>query len=474
MMKIRNNILTIGWIGCLFIVFGQFGCDQTSTSESAKSFQMALYEKFILENGLTVYLMEQHEVPLINISAVFPAGATKDQRQYGLASLTADGLLFGTKSYTKNHIEETLDFLGASYGTSASREVATVRMSFVNKDQDEVFPILKEIIVDPVFASSELNKRKKRLLMELEQAKERPASVIGSYYNRFLYEDHVYGNPVSGTQASVSKITVSDVKAFYRTNYVPGESAIAVVGDFKTAVMKEKVKKLFAGWKSKGTSQKVPSKSIPTHDKNRLLLVNKDNAFETRFLIGSLGIKRSNPDYVAIQVINTILGGRFTSWLNDELRVNRGLTYGARSYFNTFKNSGTFAVSSYTRTAKTIEAIDVSLEILNRLHKQGIDEETLTSAKNYIKGQYPPRYETSGSLASLLTSMFVYDFDESFINDFQKNVDEMTVVKTREIIDKYFPKDKLQFVLIGKASEIRDKVKKYGEMTEKEIKDVGF
>jgi predicted Zn-dependent peptidase len=335
-------------------------------------------------------------------------------------------------------------------------------------------PIFKEIIADPVFDKSEFDKRKKRLLLQLERAKERPASVIGSYFNKFIFGEHTYGNPVGGTQDAVSAITIEAVKKFYKDNYKPAESAVAVVGDFKTAEMKEKVVKCFGSWQVTGSSKKPAQKPMPSFNKNRLLLVNKDDATETRFLIGGLGIKRSNPDYVAVQVINTILGGRFTSWLNDELRVNAGLTYGARSRFNAYKDSGTFAAGSFTRTPKTVEALDLALEVLERLHKKGVDAKTLDSAKNYIKGQYPPRFETSGHLADLLTGMFVYGFDESFINDFQKNVDLMTVDKAKEIVKKYFPIENLQFVLIGKASEIRDKVKKYGQLTEKEITAEGF
>ncbi|NIM11305.1 MAG: Z-ring formation inhibitor MciZ [Candidatus Aminicenantes bacterium] len=439
-----------------------------------QSFKLPTYEKFTLENGLTVYLMEHHEVPLIYVSVVFPAGAVKDNGKYGLASLTADGLLFGTKNYTKKQIEEELDYLGASYSTYAEQETASVFMSFLNTDQDNVFPILKEIIMYPVFDQKEFEKRKKRLLMQLEQAKERPATVMSSYSRKFLYGDHVYGNPTSGTRSSVKKISLDDLKAFYKTNYKPDASAIAVVGDFKTSKMKAAIKKLFRNWRFKGKSPEIQQKPPAAFKKSRLLLVNKEDATETRFMIGTWGIKRSNPDYVAIQVVNTILGGRFTSWLNDELRVNAGLTYGAFSYFSTFKTSGTFFISSFTQTAKTVKAIDLALEVLDRLHTKGIDQKTLSSAKNYIKGQYPPIYETAGSLANLLTSMFTYGFDESFINDFQENVDSMTVEKTKEIIKKYFPKDNLQFVLIGKASEIRDKVKKYGEIIEKEIKAVGF
>ena len=461
----------------LFSIFSILFLSMTGTGLFAGSdshFRLPSYQKYVLENGLTVYLMEQHEVPLIYVSTVIPAGAVKDGNRYGLASLTADSLLFGTTHYTKNQIEEQLDFLGANYSTYADTEVTTISASFAAADRDTVMPIIKEVIVNPVFDNGEIEKHKKRVLLQLEQAKERPQAVIGFYFNKFIFGEHGYGNPESGTPSTISAITIDDIKSFYSANYKPAESAIAVVGDFKTPDMKEKIKEWFKDWKSEGVSPKMESKPLPSFDKNRVLLVNKDDATETQFYIGGLGIPRSNPDYVGIQVINTILGGRFTSWLNDALRINAGLTYGARSYFNTFKNSGTFAMISYTRTSRTIEALDLALDVLNRLHTKGVDAETLESAKKYIMGQYPPRFETGGALANLLTEMFIYGFDESFINNFQKDVDSMTLEKAREIIAKYFPAKNLQFVLIGKASEIRENVKKYGEIIEKEIKADGF
>lgn len=458
----------------VLLVFFLFFTGNGLFAGAGSLFRLPHYEKFTLENGLTVYLMEQHEVPLIYVSAVVPAGAVKDGDLYGLASLTADALLFGTKSFTKSRIEEEMDFLGADYFTTADAEAATVFSSFAKKDLDTVMPILEEILAAPVFDRNEFDKHKKRLLLRLELDRESPRAVIGTYFNKFLFGEHGYGNPVSGTRATVSKITARDVENFYKANYKPAESAIALVGDFETSLMKEKVKQWFKDWNAAGHSPAVQAKPLPVLNKSRVYLVNKEDATETQFYIGGLGIKQSNPDFVAIEVINTVLGGRFTSWLNDALRVNAGLTYGARSGFNAYKTSGTFVVRSFTRTAKTVEALDLALEVLDRLHKKGIDARTLESAKNYINGQYPPDYETAGALASLMTRMFIYDFDESFINNFQENVSKMTVARAKEIIEKYFPRENLQFVLIGKASEIRDKVKKYGEVTEKEIKAEGF
>jgi predicted Zn-dependent peptidase len=188
-------------------------------------------------------------------------------------------------------------------------------------------------------------------------------------------------------------------------------------------------------------------------------------------MIGSFGITMSNEDQTQIEVINTILGGRFTSWLNDELRVNAGLTYGARSRFAKFKKTGTFYISTFTQTKNTEAAIDLAIKTYNRLFENGIDEETLLSAKNYVKGQFPPDYETAGSLAGFLTQKYIYGLDDSIINNFENEVNELTVEKAGELIQKYFPKDNLQFVLIGKAEDIKDKVAKYGKVTEKDINE---
>jgi predicted Zn-dependent peptidase len=440
----------------------------------AQTFKVPPYQKFKLKNGLTVYLMEQHEVPLINVSAVFDAGAVQDGNRYGLANMAADALLFGSSKYTKAQLEEKAEYVGASIDTYAGKEVAKLSASFAVKDQDLLFDIIQDVITKPTFDQAEFDKYKQRQLLQLTQQKESPRSVVSSYFNRFVFESHPYANPVTGTPAAVSAITANDARQFYQKNYTADRAAIAVVGDFNSADMKKRITNLFGNWKTAtATSPKLTEPTL-SFDKNRVLLINKDDARETTFLIGGKGVTQSNPDYIPVVVVNTILGGRFTSWLNDALRVNSGLTYGANSRFGTYRNSGTFAISTFTKVSTTTQAIDMALQVLDSLHRTGIDEKTLSSAKNYVKGDFPPNYESASSLANLLTDMFSLGFDESFINNFQKNVDGLTVAKTREIIDKYFPKNNLQFVLIGKAEAIRDKVKKYGVITEKEIKAEGF
>ena len=441
----------------------------------AGNFKLPAYEKVKLDNDLTVYLMEQHEVPLIYVSALIPCGAIYDGSKNGLAFLTSESLLFGTKNFTKKQIEETFEFYGASISTSASTEFIKVNASFAKQDQEKLLPIFQDIILNPTFPDDEVDKRKQRLLVELDQAKESPRQVIRAYFNRFLFADNEFGNPVQGSKNTVSEISSDDLNNYYSSFFNPANSAIAIVGDFNTTEMKKKISELFQSWNARKSSSSNPI-MIPSLDfkNNRVLLVNKNDANETTFLIGGKGINRSNPDFTEIQVVNTILGDRFTSWLNEELRINSGLTYGARSTFIPYNNTGTFFVSTFTGSENTEKAIDLALQVLNRLHTTGITDKVLSSAKSYIKGQFPPDYETSDALTNLLTAMHYYGFDDSYINNFEIKVDELTVGKANEIAKKYFPKENLQFVIIGKASDIKEVVKKYGELTEKEITADGF
>lgn len=431
---------------------------------SAQGFKLPAYQKFTMKNGLTVYLLEQHEVPLVSVSVLVPGGAVNDGNRAGLASLTAAALQHGTAQLTKQQLDNELDFVGANLNAYANKEYAGVSASFATKDTEKIMGLLRDVLISPRFDTAEFSKEKKRTLMRLEQQKESPRSFIGASFDKFLYGDHVYGNIVSGTIESVEALQAADVKSFYNSYYIPNGAAIAVAGDIDSKQIRAMINSLFGGWKKGpvGKGAGTVSSAIAKPGSNRVLLINKDDARETTFMIGAPGISRDNPDYIAIEVINTLLGGRFTSMLNDELRVNTGLTYGARSGFTAFKYGGSFAISTFTATENTEAAIDKALEVLGRLHEKGVDEAALTSAKNYVKGQFPPDYETSRQLAGLLTQMFWYGFNESFINTFEAKVDGVTLDKARQIIATYFPRDKLQLVMVGKAAAIGKVVEKYG------------
>ena len=207
----------------------------------------------------------------------------------------------------------------------------------------------------------------------------------------------------------------------------------------------------------------------------RLLLIDKPDASQVYFAIGNTGVSATDPDRVAIRVINTIFGGRFTSELNEALRVESGYTYGAQSFFDDRKVAGPFAIFSFTKNETTTPAIDLALQVLAKLHKDGVTEEQLKSAKSYIKGQFPPSIETSRQLARIIASHEFYGLTDDEVNQLDARVDAVTPEIARQVIAKHFPSENLVFVLIGKSSAVGPAVKKYATTQDtRPISDPGF
>jgi len=207
----------------------------------------------------------------------------------------------------------------------------------------------------------------------------------------------------------------------------------------------------------------------------RLLFIDKPDATQTFFRFGNVGIARNDPDRAAVDIVNTLFGGRFTSMLNTDLRIKSGLTYGASSFFSRRVAPGPFAITSFTKNATTEKALDMTLDVIKRLHEKGITEAELQSAKNYIKGQFPPTIETSDALAATIADLEFYGLDASDINDLYSKIDSMTVATAQRVINQYFPADNLVFVVVGKASEIEASAKKYAPVFEKKsITDPGY
>ncbi|WP_374517669.1 M16 family metallopeptidase [Undibacterium squillarum] len=445
-----------------------------SMQVQAADFRLPAYETAKLSNGLTVYMMERHDVPLVAVRAVVRAGAVADGQQAGIANLTGDALLLGSRQFSKKEIDQRFDFRGARLTAATSADATVLQADFATDDVPALLPVMADVLMAPAWDKEEFTKLRTRTQTELRQMKESPRNVAQAYYRAMLFGNGAYANPVSGSVQSVAKLEPQDIAGFYKTWYRPDNAALVLVGDFKPAAMRKELEKLFGGWKASGTLPAAAPVGQIQPDQARVWLVNKADAVETTFLFGGKGIARNDPDYIPLQVINTILGGRFTSWLNDELRVNSGLTYGANSSFSTMAKDGTFAVSSFTATAKTEAALALAVKTYQRLWDKGIDAASLESAKAYVKGQFPPRFETNRQLAELLGDMYVSGVGRDQIDHFMRDVDSLTPEKAKQLVDKHFPRDKLQMLLIGKAEQIRAVAANYGSVTELDISADGF
>lgn len=441
----------------------------------AQSIHLPPHEKFVLKNGLTVLLMEKRGVPLINLFAIVKTGTAADPAgEEGLASVTAGLLRKGTKTRTAQQFAADFDFIGGSFDAGAGADFSNISGEFLTKDLDRGLELFCDVLLHPTFPQHEVEKILAQSLDGVKSEKDEPQSVLGLYYAGYLYGAHSYGRPSDGDEISLKRIQRDAIVKFYEANYAPGNIILGIAGEFDAAEMRKKLEERLGSW----PARTVPNTAIavtPPEKGKRLLLIDKPDATQTYFAIGNLGTAVNDPDRVAIRVVNTIFGGRFTSELNEALRVESGYTYGAGSFFDSHRAPGPFEIYSFTKNETTVPAIDLALQILEKLHKNGVTQEQLASAKSYIKGQYPPTIETSSQLVRRIVFNEFYGLGDDEVNQLEARVDAVTPEIARQVIQKHFPLENLVFVLIGKASAIGPAVKKYAEKTDaRPISEPGF
>ncbi|RZA21211.1 MAG: insulinase family protein [Proteobacteria bacterium] len=432
-------------------------------SESANAqFKLPPMTETTLDNGLHVTLIEQHEVPLIAAAVTVRAGSVNDGKAWGLASMATAGVDLGTKAYSKKQIEEIEDQNAFQISTTLGKEYLAISAESAAEDAPTLMKLLGELVKNPVYPAKEFDKLRDRVVSQSRKSKESPNQIATDVFERLYYGAHPYASPENGVAETLSKITAGEVQAFHKAYFQPQISAIVIAGDFDSKTMKELIGKEFSTWK-KGTAKATKIEALAEGPKEtEVILIDKPDARETTFRIGGKGPVSFNPVYPKLSVVNTILGGRFTSLLNDALRVKSGYTYGARSGFGQQRSSGTFVMSTFTANETTFKTLDLALETYKSFLAKGVDQKTLDSAKSYVKGQYPPQYETLDGLTSLATSLFIFEKDIETINKFESEVDALTLAEANELVKTYLPKEPLTILMIGKASEIAEQAKTYG------------
>ncbi|SEM64037.1 Predicted Zn-dependent peptidase [Stigmatella aurantiaca] len=429
-----------------------------------------------LKNGARVLLVEKRGIPLISFSAWLRGGSLGDPvGKEGLAALTGELLQKGAGARDAQAFAEAVDGAGGLLTVTSAREALQVDGQFLAKDSALMVELLSDLLMRPRFEAAEFDKARERMASELAAAKDGdPRLLIGTYFHAFHFAGHPYARPPNGSEASVATLRREDVLAYAKAQLGGDRLLLAVVGDFDTKQLSSRLQAALGAWARAGTAAPVAPAS-PAAKGRRVLLVDKPDATQTYFWLGNTGIARSDPARVDVGLANTVLGGRFTSLLNTELRVKSGLTYGANSLVLRDTQPGAVVLSSYTKSESTAQAIDLSLQILGRYREGGMDAAMLASAKAYALGQFPPTLETGGRVASKLAELAFYGLDASDVDGYADAVQGATRERVLAAIQRVFPRpEDLTVVLIGKASTIREVARKYGPVTEMKLSDKGF
>jgi len=414
-----------------------------------------------LANGATLIVSERHSLPLVSFSITFVGGANQFEpaERRGVASLTASMLTEGTKTRTGDQISDALQLLGTNVFANVGAEEGSINFVSTSKNFDGVLAILSDMMLNSVFPADALERLRARTLVNLTQAKDQPVIVGAQVFARVLYgAAHPYGQ--RSTETTVKAITRDDVVNFAKAYYQPGRAIITVVGDVTPGKVKGSIEKALAAWSKGGDKPSFDYPKLPELQSAKIYLVDKPGAAQSVVNIGLPGPPRNTPDYFALQVLNTILGGQFQSRLNANIREQKGYSYGVNSAFAYGKGPGAFRAGGSIFTDKTDAAlIEFMKELKGIVGEKPITDEEIKTAKESLIQGLPQRFTSVTAISGAITSLVVQGLPDDFYQTYAQNVSAVTKEDLARVAKRYIDLNHLAIVIVGDRAKVETALK---------------
>ena len=449
MKKTPTILLAIGFL-CVSLGLAQ------AQKPSDLKFSLLKYDppdpkafRTLFANGLRGYIEEDHNLPLINISAMVNFGGlylSKDKQ--GLDSIMSGTMIRGgTKTKEGTAIEERIDFLGGSLNFNVGDRTSTLSLSVLSKDLDEGMGLFFDVLMNPEFREAPLNLAKVRLVQQLRQANDQPSGVLSREYEKILYGD----GPLTWqpTRKTYESITSADLKAIHAQYFFPKNIILTASGDFAKADLKAKIDKYVANWQNKNVKLPAFSKQFPQPEPGVYFIQMPIN--QGYINIGHLGLEDTNPDYFAVQVMNFILGGgSFSSRITMKVRSDEGLSYNQGSRFSyRWGFPGTFSGYVQTKSSTVGYAISLIENEFNRIRKEPVSDAEMDTAVNYYLESFPGSFETAQSRVSTFANLEMNGRPMDYYKTYRDKIRAVTKAKVQEIANKYIQPDKLVVMIVG-------------------------
>jgi zinc protease len=414
--------------------------------------------RFVTPNGMTVLVVEQPALPIVQFHALIKAGSAQDPPgKAGLANLVADLLDEGTARRNAKQIAEEIEFVGGALAAKAHEDFTTVSARVLKKDTELGFDLLADVLLHPSFPPKELARVRSQVLGEITSEKDAPDLIAGKAFNEIVFDGHPYRWPVNGTERSLPTITRADLEKFYAGEYRPNQTILSIVGDITAEQARALVAKHFASWKQAPPPPRA-ARAPALADKPSVRLIEKDLTQAT-IMLGHVGISRANPDFYAVTVMNYILGaGGFSSRLMDSIRDKQGLAYGVGSAFDARLMPGAFLVSLQTRNETANQAITGVLKELNAIRDAPVTDEELADAKAYIMGSFPLRFDTTAKLAEVLGQVEFYGLGLNYFTDYPSWIEKVTSDDVLRVAKQYLRPDRYALVVVGNQAKAKVKM----------------
>lgn len=435
--------------------------------------QLPTIQSFTLSNGLPVYLVEKHDLPIVQMNFVFNAGSLYDPMDMpGLASLTADLMDEGAGKRSALEFAEEISFLGIGLGTGAGRENLTVQLFSPISKLSAALPLLGDLLLHPSFPSAELDRKRTEGLVRLAQAHDEARIIASTAFNQLVFgKNHPYATPAGGTQASLNAINSDHLRQFHRDFITPANGFLVVTGDLTRAEIESKIGGLLKDWKG-GVSKQRAIPDAPKPKGIQIYLIDKPGAAQTELRFGHPGVARNTPDYFPIEVMNTILGASFTSRLNTNIREEHGYAYGAGSAFSMLQGKGLFLASSAVQTDATDKAIVEFMKELNAIRE--VSSAEVEKARNYQALGFPSNFESIEGIGSQVGDMVSYKLPETYLNSYINEILRVSEAEVERVAKTYIDPKNMVLVVVGDKSKIEAGIKslKLGKITYLQKEDI--
>jgi zinc protease len=414
-----------------------------------------------LANGLRVFVVTSSAEPGIGIQLLLTsAGSVNDpQGKPGVASMTASLLTQGAGKRTAQQIAEAIDFVGGSLNATASDDGTIVSSGVVKKDFDLAMDLLSEVTLRAKFADEEIVRQKEQLLSNLRVNYDDADYLASAVFERAVYGQHPYGLPTEGTPISIQAISHDDIVQFHDTYYAPGSALLAFSGDISPEAAFAAAEKYFGAWSTAAPTPPVHAAASVAPGVH-IIVVNKPDTVQTQIRVGKPGVRRNDPEYIPLYVADRIFGGSYNSRLNTEVRIKKGLTYGANSVFDTRVEAGDLLASTFTRTETTVAAVQLVLDQIKSMASGNLKADELSFARDYLVGVYPIQTETPDEVASRVLTVAHYGLPANYNETYQNRISAVTLQQANAEAAKYFQPANLEIVLAGNAAQFRDNLKR--------------
>jgi zinc protease len=415
-----------------------------------------------LSDKMKVFGIESHELPLIQFSIRLTGGQLGDDpAKPGVAKLLSDLMMEGTAKRTPEELEEAIGQLGADVDVNAGSENMTITANCLTRNYDAVLEIVEEILTQPRWDVTEFERLKQAAISNIKQRNANPNAIAGNVFYKALYGDsHIFSKPVPGTLQSVQSITLDDLKAYYTRNVSPSVASFHIAGDISRKSAFESLKSLEKNWKPLAVA--FPDYSLPAApDKARILFVDVPDSKQSVIMIGSLAMARNNPDYFPATFVNYKLGDGSGSKLFEVLRLEKGYTYGAYSFFMPRTVAGPFVASSSVQSKFTLESVKLFNEILGSFGKDYTAEELETTRNATIRAN-AGKFETINSLMQMLQEISTYNLPVDYIKQEELKAGKITLEEAKALYGRYIQPDKMVYVVVGDARTQFDRLKEAG------------